>query len=72
MVLAFLDAGFADKLLLAADFIGQRTMNEGPGYGRTVTGFLPMMRQAGVKEETIQMIIQDNPRRFLAFTPASK
>jgi predicted metal-dependent phosphotriesterase family hydrolase len=31
-----------------------------------------MMRQAGVKEETIQMIIQDNPRRFLAFTPASK
>ena len=72
MVLAFLDAGFADKLLLAADFIGQRTMNEGPGYGRTVTGFLPTLRQAGVKEETIQMIIQDNPRRFLAFTPASK
>lgn len=72
MVLAFLDGGFADKLLLSADWIGQRTMEEGPGYGRTVTGFLPMLRKAGVKEETIQTIMQDNPRRFLAFVPVSK
>src|SRR5213593_757587 len=34
MVMAFLEAGFADKLLLAADFTGQRAMDAGPGYGR--------------------------------------
>jgi phosphotriesterase-related protein len=31
MVLAFIEAGFADNLLLSADFTGQRTMEEGPG-----------------------------------------
>ena len=72
MVMAFLEAGFADKLLLAADFTGQRAMDAGPGYGRTLTGFLPLLRQAGVKDETLQMITRDNPRRFLAFVPASK
>ena len=72
MVMAFLEAGFADKLLLAADFTGQRAMDAGPGYGRTLTGFLPLLRQAGIKDETLQMITRDNPRRFLAFVPASK
>jgi predicted metal-dependent phosphotriesterase family hydrolase len=27
------------------------------------------MRQAGIEEETIRRITQDNPRRFLAFVP---
>jgi phosphotriesterase-related protein len=37
MVLKFLEAGHADKLLFAADFTGQRTLEAGPGYGRTLT-----------------------------------
>jgi phosphotriesterase-related protein len=70
MVLKFLEAGHADKLLLAADFTGQRTIEAGPGYGRTLTVFVPMLRKAGVDEATIHMILYDNPRRFLAFVPA--
>ena len=69
MVLKFLDAGHTDKLLLAADFTGQRTMEAGPGYGRTMTVFVPLLRKAGVNEETIHTILYDNPRRLLAFVP---
>ena len=69
MVLKFLEAGHADKLLLSADFTGQRTMEAGPGYGRTVTVFAPLLRQAGVGEQVLRTILHDNPRRFLAFVP---
>jgi len=68
MVLALLDAGYADRLLLCSDFTGRRTAAR-PGYGNTVTTFLPKLRQAGVKEETVHAITVDNPRRFLAFVP---
>jgi len=68
MLLAFFDAGYADRLLLSSDSVGARTL-DAPAYGRTVTGFVPKLRQAGVKEETIQGILVDNPRRFLAFVP---
>lgn len=67
-ILAFLDAGYADKLLLCSDFTGQRTPAR-PGYGNTVTVFAPLLRKAGVKEETLHGILYDNPRRFLAFVP---
>lgn len=69
MALAFLEAGHADKLLLSADFTGQRTLDAGPGYGRTLTVFVPMLRKAGVDEATLHTIVYDNPRRFLAFVP---
>jgi phosphotriesterase-related protein len=39
------------------------------GMGRAVTVFVPMLRKAGVKEETLHTILHDNPRRFLAFEP---
>lgn len=69
MVVAFLEAGHADKLLLSADFTGQRTLEAGPGYARTVTVFVPLLKKAGVSDETIHTILYDNPRRFLAFVP---
>lgn len=68
MVLAFLDAGHADRLLICSDFTGRRSAAR-PGYGNSVTVFAPKLRQAGVKEETIHGIMYDNPRRFLAFVP---
>jgi predicted metal-dependent phosphotriesterase family hydrolase len=68
MVLAFLDAGYADQLLICSDFTGRRSAAR-PGYGNTVTVFAPKLREAGVKEETVHSILYDNPRRFLAFVP---
>ena len=68
MVLAFLDGGYADRLLLCSDFTGRRSAAR-PGYANTLTVFVPKLRQAGVKEEVLHQITYDNPRRFLAFVP---
>jgi phosphotriesterase-related protein len=68
MVLAFLDAGYAEHLLLCSDFTGRRSAAR-PGYGNTLTVFAPKLRAAGVKEDTLHAILYDNPRRFLAFVP---
>jgi phosphotriesterase-related protein len=70
MVQAFLDAGYRDQLLLCSDFTGRRTAAR-PGYGNTLTVFLPKLRAAGISEETLHIITADNPRRFLAFVPVS-
>lgn len=67
-ILALLEAGYADKILVCSDFTGNRTPAR-PGYGNTVTVFAPLLRKAGVKEDTLQSILYDTPRRFLAFVP---
>ena len=71
MVLAFLDAGHADRLLLSSDFSNGRALkkNGGPGIAQTVTVFAPMLTKAGVPEPAVRKILVDNPKRFLAFTP---
>jgi predicted metal-dependent phosphotriesterase family hydrolase len=71
MILAFLEAGYEDKLLLSADYNFTARSAARPGYGVTLTVFVPKLRQAGVKEEAIRRITVDNPRRFLAFIPKS-
>jgi predicted metal-dependent phosphotriesterase family hydrolase len=38
-------------------------------YNKTTKVFVPRLRAAGLKEETIHTILVDNPRRFLAFVP---
>jgi phosphotriesterase-related protein len=47
----------------------QLKRNGGMGYAKTVTVFVPKLREAGVKEDTLHGILVDNPRRFLAFVP---
>jgi phosphotriesterase-related protein len=69
MLLAFLEAGYTDHLLLSSDYNFTARSAARPGYGSTLTVFVPKLRQAGVKEETIRRITIDNPRRFLAFVP---
>ena len=71
MILAFLDAGYADRLLLSADYNFTARSAARPGYGTTLTMFVPKLRAAGVADMTIRRITVDNPRRLLAFVPAS-
>jgi predicted metal-dependent phosphotriesterase family hydrolase len=61
MVMALIEAGFADNLLFSADAFG--------GYEKTLTAFLPKLKDAGADEEVLHRIMVDNPRRFLAFVP---
>jgi len=86
MIMAFLEAGQIDRLLLSSDYIGRvntgvgeisvypgplHARDGGPGYARPLVLFVPQMRKAGIKDEDIRHITQDNPRRFLAFVPRS-
>jgi phosphotriesterase-related protein len=72
MVLAMLEAGYAGNLLFSSDFAtggSQLKRNGGPGYAKTLTVFVPKLREAGVDEKTLHGILVDNPRRLLAFVP---
>jgi len=71
MVVALLEAGYADNLLFSSDLstANQLKHNGGTGYAKTVTVFVPKLREAGVKEDTLHGILVENPRRFLAFVP---
>jgi len=70
-ILALLQAGYADQLLLSSDFSNGRALkkNGGPGVAQTVTVFGPMLLKAGVSEAVLRRILVDNSRRFLAFVP---
>jgi phosphotriesterase-related protein len=70
-VVKLIDAGYADHLMFASDFSNARETKHygGPGYAKTVTVFVPKLREAGVKEDVLHGILVDNPRRFLAFVP---
>ncbi len=73
-VVALIEAGYAANLLFASDFSSgaQLVRNHGPGYAKTLTVFVPKLREAGVKEDTLHEILIDNPRRFLAFVPKKR
>lgn len=61
MVMALIEAGFADHLMFSAD--------ASSGYSKTVTVFLPKLKAAGASDQVLHHIMTDNPRRFLAFVP---
>ena len=71
MITALIEAGYADNVLLASDFSQAEHLqrNGGAGYAKTVTQFVPLLREAGVDEKAIRTMTIDNPRRFLAFVP---
>jgi predicted metal-dependent phosphotriesterase family hydrolase len=71
LVMKLLEAGYADNLMFASDLsnIAQTKKGGGPGYGRTLTVFVPKLKAAGASDEVLRQIMQDNPRRFLAFVP---
>jgi predicted metal-dependent phosphotriesterase family hydrolase len=60
LILGFLEAGYADHLLLASD-----TRRD---Y-RRVARFVKQLQAAGVSDSMLRAIQVDNPRKFLAFVP---
>jgi phosphotriesterase-related protein len=70
-VLALVEAGHGDKLLLSSDFSNARGLkrNGGAGLAQTSTVFGPMLVKAGLGEDVLRRILVENPKRFLAFVP---
>ena len=61
MVMALVEAGFADHLMFSAD--------ASSGYSKTLTVFVPKLKAAGISDQVLHRIMVDNPRKFLAFVP---
>ncbi|MEJ2667098.1 MAG: hypothetical protein P8Z81_08375 [Deinococcales bacterium] len=66
---AVVDSGGAHQVLLGND-IGRpsywRAYGGGPGLDYVLTRFIPRLREEGFGASTIQALLVDNPRRFLA------
>ena len=63
------NAGFADKVLVAHDVCTkpQLKRNGGGGYTYIATVIVPALKMRGVSDEMIRKILNDNPRRALTF-----
>jgi phosphotriesterase-related protein len=75
LVVSLIDAGYADHLMFSSDFSAANQLkrnNKEMGYAKTLTVFAPKVKKAGVPDQVLQQIMNDNPRRFLAFVPKVK
>ena len=74
MVMTLINAGYADNVMLSSDLARPNAIkrNDGPGYAKTLTVFVPKLKQAGASDEVLRQIMVDNPRRFLAFVPKKR
>lgn len=66
-----IDAGFGDRICLSSDFASAKYLrkNGGPGIDMILTTIVPKLRRASVPEDTLHMILVENPRRVLSFEP---
>jgi predicted metal-dependent phosphotriesterase family hydrolase len=75
IVMSLIEAGYADNLLFSSDFSNGTQLkrnNKEMGYAKTLTVFVPKLKKAGASEAVLRQIMNDNPRRFLAFVPKVK
>jgi len=68
---AFIDAGYAKQLVISCDTDGyaihedrETTEND---FAHLLSGFVPMLKAAGISEETIHLLLVETPRRILPF-----
>ncbi len=66
---ALQDDGLLDQVVLSLDLTRKShlSVNGGPGYTHMFTKFVPMLREAGVTEESIDKMLIHNPNRILGF-----
>jgi phosphotriesterase-related protein len=70
-IMAMVEAGHADKILISSDYYSHLSLrkNGGGGIDQAVKVMTPMLLKAGMSDEMLHSILLDNPRRFLAFVP---
>lgn len=67
LVLALLEAGYGERILLSNDISRESYLRDrgGVGYSHLFRSFLPELRKAGVDERTVRTMVEENPKRFL-------
>jgi phosphotriesterase-related protein len=64
------DRGLERQLILSSD-VARRTMLQrygGKGYPTVLRDFVPMLKERGIPDVTIETMLSDNPRRMLTLT----
>jgi phosphotriesterase-related protein len=73
LVLFVLDQGYRERILLSHDavteFVGPEEIaaHTFSDYSYIMSVFLPALRDAGVDEDTLNLLVRENPRNFLAY-----
>lgn len=67
LITQMLERGHGRRVIVSTDLATQKDMRSHgrPGYSYLIDKFLPLLRDAGLDEPTIQMLTVENPRRLL-------
>jgi phosphotriesterase-related protein len=67
-VKALIDAGYLRQILISNDVCLKTLLHKygGWGYDHILTNVVPMMLDEGITQEQIDVLVRDNPRRFLS------
>ena len=70
LVLALAERGLLDRVLLSHDITARTRLlaGGGHGYGWILEDFAPRLRERGLSDQEIELLLVHNPRRFLAFS----
>lgn len=68
-IIRLIDEGYLDQVVLAHDiaFKFRLVKYGGHGYAHILQNVVPIMRRKGIKEEQIDAMLVENPKRVLAF-----
>lgn len=70
---AFIDAGYAKNLIISCDAEpcavgwGNKGMERMHGYAHLLSKFVPRLKESGISEETIQLLLIETPKKLLPF-----
>ncbi len=69
LIRALIDAGHLNQVLISHDICSRTRLTAfgGHGYGHIFVNVIPLMQDRGYSEEEIEVILVDNPRRYLTF-----
>lgn len=66
LVIALANAGYADRILLSNDVSRDTYLFRATGgYSHLFDSFLGLLQVTGLKESDLELILHDNPLRFL-------
>ena len=70
LIPAVIDRGYADQVLIAQDICTRTRLRRfgGHGYAHILENVVPVMRRRGFTAAEIDLLLIDNPRRFLTLS----
>jgi phosphotriesterase-related protein len=66
-----IDAGYIERVLLSQDVFLKMmlTRHGGYGYAHVLRNIVPALRRSGIRQQQLDTLLIDNPRRLLTFAP---